>query len=142
MPLDFLKKVNISPANRSRRSGFTFLEIMVALSIIALVMVGVYQVQMQSVATEYVSRFYITAPLLAQKKIAEVEAQTLEDLRDGAGDFGDEYPGYSWQMSVSVVEAELLGDLTDRFKNIEVAVFLNQDENEYRVRTYRFYNEE
>jgi general secretion pathway protein I len=139
MSFDLIKTVITHPANRSARSGFTFLEIMVALSIIALVLVSVYRLQMQSVSAEYVSRFYITAPLLAQEKLAEVESRSLEDLTNDAGDFGEAYPGYTWQLDVSTVENDTLADLTEQFKKIEVAIFLNQDENTYRVNTYRFY---
>jgi general secretion pathway protein I len=124
-----------------RKTGFTLLEIMVALSIIALVLVSVYQLQMQSLSAEQASRFYITAPLLAQKKIAELETQSLDRLTDRSGDFGDAFPGYTWQVNISTVDAEMLDKLSDQFKKIEVAVFFNQDENRYSLQTCRFFEE-
>ncbi|MFO7972965.1 MAG: prepilin-type N-terminal cleavage/methylation domain-containing protein [Desulfobacterales bacterium] len=63
-------------------SGFTLLEIMVALSIIAIVLVSVYKMQAQSISMIYASKFYATAPLLAQLKIAEVEQGLKKNIME------------------------------------------------------------
>ena len=113
-----------------------------ALSIIALVLVSVYQLQMQSVSAEQASRFYITAPLLAQNKIAELETQALDSLGNRSGDFGDAFPGYTWQVTISDVEAEMIDDLADRFKKIEVAILFNENEGRYSLVTCRLFENE
>ncbi|MCU0593194.1 MAG: prepilin-type N-terminal cleavage/methylation domain-containing protein, partial [Desulfobacterales bacterium] len=56
-----------SPGERLRRSpqGFTLLEVMVALGIMAIVLVSVYRLHSQTLAMSVESRFYTQAPLLA-----------------------------------------------------------------------------
>jgi len=78
---------------------------------------------------------------LAQEKISELELSPLSDMSDDAGDFGDEFPGYTWNLSVEDIETDLLGDITSDIKKIDVAVAFNNDEFNYKLRTYRFIRE-
>ena len=121
--------------------GFTLLEIMVAVSIIAIVLVSVYKMQAQAITMNYEARFYVTAPLLAQLKIAEVEKENLGGYADNSGDFGDEFPGYRWNVVIEDVESELLGNITKNLKKIDVNISLNTDDFTYSLRTYRFMQE-
>ena len=81
------------------RSGFTLLEVMVAMSIIAIVLLAVYRLHSQTLMMNYSARFYTTAPLLAQQKLSELELSDLDALIDAAGDFGDDHTGYGWEIS-------------------------------------------
>ncbi len=131
---------NQEPTTRNMQpdSGFTLLEIMVALSIIAIVLVSVYKMQAQTISMNYAARFYTTAPLLAQLKIAEVEIESLEEQTDDSGDFGDEFPGYKWNVVIDNIESEPLGNVAENLKQINVNVSFNTDEFTYSLRTYRF----
>ncbi len=120
--------------------GFTLLEIMVSVSIIAIVLVSIYKMQAQTISMNYEARFYATAPLLAQFKMTEQETKSLEDLTSDSGNFGDDFPGYSWSMAVDDVESEALGNTAKDLKKIDVTIFLNDDEFTYSLRTYRFQN--
>jgi general secretion pathway protein I len=120
--------------------GFTLLEIMVAVSIIAIVLVSIYKMQAQTISMNYEARFYATAPLLAQSKMTEQETKSLEDLTSDSGNFDDDFPGYSWSMAVDDVESEALGTTAKDLKKIDVTIFLNNDEFTYSLRTYRFQN--
>jgi general secretion pathway protein I len=120
------------------RPGFTLLEIMVSLSIIAIVLVSIYKMHAQTISMNYTSRFYATAPLLAQIKIAEFENKTIKEMTDDSGDFGDEYSGYSWRVEVNDVDSEPLGNTSKNLKKIDVTIFLNNDQSIYDIRTYRF----
>jgi len=122
-------------------SGFTLLEIMVAVSIIAIVLVSVYKMQAQTITMNYAARFYVTAPLLAQLKIAEVEIENLGESADDSGDFGDEFPGYRWNVVMDDIDSELLGNIAENLKKIDVNVSFNTDEFTYSLRTYRFVQE-
>jgi general secretion pathway protein I len=122
-------------------SGFTLLEIMVAVSIIAIVLVSVYKMQAQTISMNYDARFYATAPLLAQLKIAEIEMENLGKLADDSGDFGDDFPGYRWNVAIEEVDSQLLGNISENLKRIDVNVSFNNDELTYRLRTYRFRQE-
>ena len=134
------KTRNSQPATRNpqHNSGFTLLEIMVALSIIAIVLVSVYKMQAQTISMNYEARFYATAPLLAQLKIAEIEIENPGEQTDNSGDFGDEFPGYRWNVVINDIESELLGNIAENLKQINVNVSFNTDEFTYNLRTYRF----
>ena len=138
---------NIATSNLQHRTrnlqsdfGFTLLEIMVAVSIIAIVLVSIYKMQAQTISMNYEARFYATAPLLAQFKMTEQETKSLEDLTSDSGNFGDDFPGYSWSMAVDDVESEALGNTAKDLKKIDVTILLNDDEFTYSLRTYRFQN--
>lgn len=137
-----VKLIHISNACRFRHAkhhaGFTLLEIMVSLSIIAIVLVSIYKMHAQTISMNYTSRFYATAPLLAQIKIAEFENKTIKEMTDDSGDFGDEYSGYSWRVEINDVDSEPLGNTSKNLKKIDVTIFLNNDQFIYDVRTYRF----
>jgi len=127
-----------STRNPQPDSGFTLLEIMVALSIIAIVLVSVYKMQAQTISMNYEARFYATAPLLAQLKIAEVAIENTGEQTDNSGDFGDEFPGYRWNIVIEDIESESLGNMTENLKQINVNVSFNTDEFTYSLRTYKF----
>ena len=121
------------------RSGFTLLEIMVAVSIIAIVLVTVYRMHAQTISMNFISRFQTTAPMLAKRILTEVETKTLDDLADDSGDFGKDFSDYKWQVSVKEVESDALGEIAKDLKQIEITVSLNEDEDVYTIRSYRFF---
>jgi general secretion pathway protein I len=132
-------------SNRQRRNlnlqsdlGFTLLEIMVAISIIGIVLVSVYKMHAQTISMNYEARFYVTAPLLAQLKMAELETKLLERQTNDSGDFGNEFPGYRWNVVIDDVESEALGNTAEDLKEINVFVSFNNDEFTYSLRTYIF----
>jgi len=120
-------------------NGFTLLEIMVAISIIATVLVTVYRMHAHTISMNFISRFQTTAPMLAKKVLTEIETKTVDDLVDNSGDFGKEFSDYKWQVSVKEVESDALGEIAKDLKQIEVTVSLNEDEDVYTIRSYRFF---
>jgi general secretion pathway protein I len=121
--------------------GFTLLEIMVALSIIAIVLVSVYRMHAQTISMNAQVRFYATAPMLAQKKMAEIESENPEDMGDDSGDFGDEFPDYRWNIIIDDVESTVLGDIAEDLKKIDLLISFNNDEFTYRLRNYKYLND-
>ena len=64
-----------SPRRRIVRcGGFTLLEVMIAMAILAITLVALYQSQSQSISMATDSRFLTTASLLAQTRMAEIDA--------------------------------------------------------------------
>jgi len=126
---------------RSEPHGFTLLEIMVAMAIIAIVLVAVYKMHHQTIDMNNAASFHTRAPLLAQKKIAEIKSRTLNDIADDEGGFGEDFPDYHWQLTVEDVESELLGGAARRLKKIDVTVSHGQDEMTYQLRLYKFYDD-
>jgi len=120
-------------------AGFTFLEVMVAVSIIAIVLVSVYRMHAQTISLDAASRFYTTAPMLAQKIMAETEIKKIDDLRDDSGDFGKEFPNFSWRLLAKDVESEALGEIAKDLRQIEVTISFNKDEDIYSVKSYKFF---
>ena len=113
--------------------GFTLLEVMIAMAILAATLVVVFQSQSQSVSMAGRARFETTASLLAQSRMAEIEAASPENVVSNNGDFGDDFPDYSWQVDVTETELESL-------KKIEVKVVNERltSNNSFRLVLYRF----
>lgn len=118
--------------------GFTLLEIMVAVSIVAIVLVSVYKMHAQTIWMSSTIQFHTTAPLLAQQKLAEFETISSYRQISDSGDFGDDFPGYAWRLSVDDTDSELLGSVAEDLKRVDITVTFNQGENSYHVRAYRF----
>jgi general secretion pathway protein I len=118
--------------------GFTLLEVMIALAVMSIVLVSVYRMHSQSLTMNTAARFYTVAPLLAQNKMAELEALSSEGFPDDSGDFGEQYPGYSWQTSISEVSSEVLGEVANDLKRIDLTVSYNNNQFSHSLRTYRF----
>ena len=121
------------------QKGFTLLEVMVAVSIIAIVFTAVFKMHSQTISMQSASIFYTTAPLLAQKKIAEIKITPIDELMDGSGDFGDDFPGYNWKVSIEDVESEILGNTAKDLKKIDIIISLDNDQDAYSIRTYKFF---
>jgi len=117
--------------------GFTLLEVMVAMSIMAIVLVSVYRMHSQTLTMSTANRFYTQAPLLAQGKLAQLEASSSEIIAGDSGDFGEEFPGYNWNVTVEEVASEVLGEVANDLKRIDLMVSFNNNEFVYNVRTYR-----
>ena len=91
------------------------MEVMIAMAILAIALVAVFQSQSQSISMATDSRFLTTAALLAQSKMAEVEAAPSLDINVKDGDFGQDYPDYSWHLQIDDTQLA-------QFKKIEVTV--------------------
>jgi general secretion pathway protein I len=90
---------------KARRRGFTLLEVMIAMAILAITLVVLYQSQSQSISMASDSRFLTTASLLAQSRMAEIDAVVdPRTIASANGDFGEEYPNYTWRLEVTPVE--------------------------------------
>ncbi len=136
-----ISQTNLKRANFFQTAGFTFLEIMVALSILSIVIISISKLHIQTIAMNNDARFFIYAPLLGNKVMAEIDAASLNDLSDDSGDFGEEFPGYTWSVSFDDVESENLESVAESIKKIDVTVSFNENEYNYNFTTYRFYRE-
>ena len=123
-----------------RDRGFTLLEVMVAMAIMAIVLVSVYRMHAQTLAMNTANRFYTQAPLLAQGKLAQLATGSSEIIAGDSGDLGEKFPGYSWSVSVEEVSSEALGEVANDLKQIDLTVSYN--EYVYSVRTYRLMREQ
>ena len=92
-----------------RKAGFTLLEIMVALAIIATVFLSIFKMHTQTVSMTASTQFNAIAPILTNDRLAEILLQLPDELSDDSGDFGDAHAGYNWKITVQDVESEDLG---------------------------------
>ena len=90
----------------TRAGGFTLLEVMVAVAIMAIALVAILKANVQSLDTLIETRARTTASMLAASKMAEVEAAGAEDWSEFRGDFGEDYPGFTWQVETTPTELE------------------------------------
>jgi len=119
-------------------SGFTLLEILVSLSIIALVLLAVFRLHSQTLTMNQEAGFFTTAPFLANVKMAEIEAAFPEIPQNETGYFGDEYPGYSWKLAVTDVTSDSLEETAKDLKQLDMTVALNDGERSFHLKAYRF----
>jgi general secretion pathway protein I len=121
-------------------SGFTLLEVMVAVAILAMALVAALGSQSQGISLANRAKFSTTGAFLAQAKMAQIEAIAPDELTSDSGDFGDDFPGYNWKTEVA--DSPILGDnekLARHVKQVTLTVFLaNTDGYEYGFTFYRF----
>lgn len=134
----FLEKPSVSAGANGRgfEKGFTLLEVMVSVAIIAIVLVSIIRLQGQTISMNETIRFYTVAPQLAESKIADILINPSNYELSSSGDFGEEFPGYSWEvlieeMKISVVESP---ELT--LKRIDVGVSFNNGELNFSLRHF------
>jgi general secretion pathway protein I len=77
-------------------SGFTLLEIIVALAVLAVALTALLTLRNHDVALQAHARHLVTATSLARAKLEELSRAAGTDLTENAGDFGEHYPGYVW----------------------------------------------
>ena len=132
-------------ASITRQGGFTLIEMMVAVSIIAIVLTAVYRLHSQTLMMTIGARFYTVAPLLAQNKLVDIELSSAQELAQGTGDFGKDFPDYTWEVGIEDIDsgqlmtgAEQLKGAVEKLKRIDIKVLFNEGEMVYNLRTYRF----
>ena len=129
----------INSARKDRR-GFTLLEVMVAVAIVAIALSAVYKLYSQAFDMNQSARFYTTATLLAESKLAELANRPPSDLGSDAGGFEDDYSDYSWQVAVTEVEAEEITLSEQPLRQIDITITHETQGESFSLRTYRFDN--
>ena len=109
-------------AKNISNKGFTLLEVMVAVALIAIALTTLLGSQSQSVSFANSAKFETMAALLAQSKMSEIATLTAEDLSSDSGDFGDDYPGYAWEVIVSDISIEGVSNISDYLKQVDLTV--------------------
>ncbi|WP_448874004.1 prepilin-type N-terminal cleavage/methylation domain-containing protein [Desulfobulbus propionicus] len=126
------------PRSLVKKNGFTLLEVMIAVAIIAIAVVTLLGAQSQSVSIVSSAKFDTMASLLAQWKMSDLILQDFEQLTDDEGNFGEDYPQFSWKLTVTELsEGETgLPGTADQIKALDIAVRSIQDNSaEFVLRT-------
>ena len=82
------------------RGGFTLLEVMVSLAILATAFAGVLRLHSDSIEMVISGQVYTRASELAQYKMTEIELTGLKNLPFISGEFVDLAPEYIWDIEV------------------------------------------
>lgn len=133
--------IHIMPAPTSTAaSGFSLIEVLVALAILTISLTSVYRLQSITFGMSADARFYTLAPKLAQERLTALESAGLRNAADESGEFGQTYPGYSWSVHIEAVESDLIKSENQHLSRIDVTIE-QDDERRYDLRTYRFHSE-
>jgi len=87
-----------------RTCGFTLLEVMIALAILALVGVAFLRAQAGSIRLVDESSQISLATLLAREKMAELEGMRFPEVGKNSGTGGEAYPALRWEQVVTTTE--------------------------------------
>jgi len=115
--------------------GFTLIEMMIALTILALVVAAVAQAMAQSLTLAHRIKKETTLSLLAQSKMAEIESAEEVPVSD-RGNFTGEFSHYAWQVTVTEsglsplhkVEVTVMDTLAEKSDHFTLSSFLCKDE--------------
>ncbi|MBP1722444.1 MAG: putative ral secretion pathway protein [Deltaproteobacteria bacterium] len=90
------------------RKGFTLLEVMIALAILAMVGVAFLRAQASSIRLVDESSQVSLATLLGREKMAELESMGFPEVGKTSGTGGEAYPRFSWEQVVTSTELPIL----------------------------------
>ncbi len=88
------------------RLGFTLVEAVVAAVLVAIGVVGALGAIGAAARAQAAAGFYHDTALLAQEKMAELEAAPSLEAGEKKGDFGEAHPGYEWKTQVEPLTGE------------------------------------
>jgi len=134
-----------------KNQGFTLLEMMVSISILALVLVSVFKMQSGTIRLSVAGQFYSTASQLARQKMAEIEQQLRDPsmVNELSGEFGDAFPGYQWECAINslelsgsqIPEGAIEKKDLQRLKKIDIEISY-RDESSFKITSWRFIQNE
>ena len=122
-----------------KNAGFTLLEVMIAMAILAIGLTSLFGSQTSSVALATETRFNVQAPLLARLQLSTLLAPE-EGIYADNGDFGDEYPGFKWELTVDDADfqdSELLQKLNDSMQHLTLTITWGEELFSYQLDSYQ-----
>lgn len=117
---------------QSSAQGFTLLEVMIAVAVLAIALVSLLGSQSQTISIATDARFDTIAALLAQEKMAEIRLQDFEQVESESGIFEDGFSEFSWNTEVvPVLEDDIsIPDTDGMLKQVVLTVALAEDETQ------------
>lgn len=104
-------------------SGFTLLEVLVALAILSLALVVLLGLRNRDVNLVITTRHLTVATALARMKMVETGMEGFPELGEMAGEFGQDYPGFRWHRVISSTPF-------DYVREARVSVMWGQDDRD------------
>lgn len=123
--------------------GFTLMEIMVSLAVLAIVLATLFRLQSSTIGLAEAGHFKAAAPMLARQVLATAaEKNFMPD--NPSGEFQGEFEGYSWEYGLETagdlggLEEFISGDRAEQFKKIKIIVYSPGRERSFSLETWRF----
>lgn len=127
-----------TPGNTLSAAGFTLLEVMIALALIAIVFTAMLSSQARNISLATETNFQTTAPLLAQDIMTRSLAETETGSTSKQGDWGEDFPGYRWEIISTPVVMGPNHKLQGLFKRDVTVSWQDQTRYTYHQRGYIF----
>ncbi len=128
-------ETGLSHTKVTHDSGFTLVEVLVAVAIITIGFFGIYSLHIQSIAANSTIRFHLKAPMLAQQKMSEFDT-ALSDVSEASGEFDGDFAGFSWKTTPKEIESETLGSASEKLVSYDLEIF--DDSSSYMINVYRY----
>ena len=107
---------------RVKSPGFTLLEVMIAMGVLATTLVVLLGLRNNDIQIQSYARELTQATLMARNLVFQAEQQEELMLGYTEGDFGADYPEYSWQQNVNTF-------MFERVREVSVAVFWSETDH-------------
>ena len=109
--------------DKSRRWGFTLIEVLVALAVVAIALVALLGLHLSSVHTQVRGEKMVRASLLAEEKIAEATLEGYPELGGSGGENEQDGMVFEWERQVRKMTVSLGAEQKiERLREIAVAV--------------------
>jgi len=105
--------------SRPGKGGFTLIEVMVAIAILAVSLVVLLGLRNRDVQLQSYARDMTRATLLAREMAETADVEGTPELGYVEGDFGPDQPGFHWQRQVTPFLSEFIGD---KVREVRVSV--------------------
>ena len=132
------------PLKTAYNKGFTLLEVMISIVIIALIFTSLFRMQASTIELAAVGKFNSIAPILAKQLLIEIE-QDVANWSESEGDFGENFPGFGWTCEIvdsSLEELEFISEENQSsLKKIDIKIKGLSGQRSYAITTWRFAGE-
>ncbi len=116
-------------ASKNRVRGFTLLEVMVAVGLLAFAMVSILSIVGHNISLATRSTNYLIATSLADDIASRIDAEGLPSNSERSGKF-ENYPGFEWYLTVSPYN---LPQFEARMTIISVLITWDDGEESYEI---------
>lgn len=99
---------------RPRSAGFTLLEVMIALAILAIALTAIGGLRNRDILQHALARDMTVATMLAQQRLGELEVAGFPALGESSGEFEEPYDGFRWAQTISITPFDFAREIRVR----------------------------